>query len=230
MVAPSGRRGSARVRAHASAAVDLSPEVIARIAEVLGNSRMWTPPPEWTSPPPSPSVAPPTTPPPQPLWSAGRDYLRPSDEFGAMRRTPGLGAPVPSEERSLADRLRPPYTTPMPGANPANAGASRMLEQGFGRLDPAAQRALQRPGPPLDVGQSPEGAPGGARNGRVPPHGLGAHARADGPAVDARAGRARRVLTARVWAWARRWCCRWRGHVPSATREWCLRCMVDLRA
>ena len=65
-------------------------------------------------------------------------------------------APVPSEEQSLSDRLRPPYRTPLASAEPATAGASRILEVGYGRLPPAYQQALQA-------------APGRVRVGMMPP-------------------------------------------------------------
>ena len=90
-------------------------------------------------------------------------------------------APVPSEEQSLSDRLRPPYRTPLASAEPATAGASRMLEVGYGRLPPAYQQALQAAPGRVRVGMMPPDAPGS------PGHSRGLRAgRVSGPADDPR--------------------------------------------
>jgi hypothetical protein len=66
--------------------------------------------------------------------------------------------PIPAEEQSGADRLRPPYDTPLTGANAATAGASRDLEVGFKSLPGAYRRALSAaPVSPVDVGTMPSG-------------------------------------------------------------------------
>lgn len=58
------------------------------------------------------------------------------------------------DNRSVADRLRPPYQTPVPWLQPQNAPASVNVEQGFNRLPSAYQNLMREtpPGTPIPVG------------------------------------------------------------------------------
>jgi len=67
-------------------------------------------------------------------------------------------AAIMSELLSGADRLRPPYATPILGADPRTAGAATNAEVGFSRLPGAYQRAFaQMPSKPLAIGAMPSG-------------------------------------------------------------------------
>ena len=80
------------------------------------------------------------------------------DEDRIVRALIALGlAPVPAEQRSRSDRLRPPYRSPLSGAEPATAEAARLLEVGYGNLPAAYQRALTAAPPGrVRVGVSPD--------------------------------------------------------------------------
>jgi hypothetical protein len=75
-----------------------------------------------------------------------------------LLRTVFAPTPYPAEQSSTADRLRPPFITPVPGAEPNLSGASRDLEVGYNRLPLAYQRAVTAAPPRyLRVGTMPEG-------------------------------------------------------------------------
>ena len=65
------------------------------------------------------------------------------------------------ELESYADRLRPPYTSPLAGLEAVDAPTSRMVEQGFNRLPGPYQRAMRdvqdAPPLPLRVAEMEEG-------------------------------------------------------------------------
>jgi hypothetical protein len=66
--------------------------------------------------------------------------------------------PILSEAQSGADRLRPPFATPLGGLEPATAGAARDVEVGYGQLPAVYQQALQAaPVRQTQVGTFPRG-------------------------------------------------------------------------
>jgi hypothetical protein len=89
-----------------------------------------------------------------------------------VRGHPDPLQPKNGEERSTADHLRPPYTSPVHGLTPATAGAARDLEVGFDGLPRAYQRALGQPIQPVTVGTMPLGydVAGTTFQDGTPPH------------------------------------------------------------
>ena len=76
------------------------------------------------------------------------------DQRAILQRLVDIGTALPTvDTMSSADRLRPPYMSPLRGATPANVGASRLFEVGFNRLPAEYQRLLREaPVNPLSVG------------------------------------------------------------------------------
>jgi hypothetical protein len=78
-------------------------------------------------------------------------------------------APILSEARSGADRLRPPYPAPLRGLEPVAAGAARDVEVGYSGLPGVYQSALQAaPERQTQVGTFPSGY---AKSGETAPAG-----------------------------------------------------------